>query len=226
MGIDLVNRVIFGRNDTATINLDWAVSPDFSAALAECEICERAAGDADFADNLPTTDPLQEPGVPNPGPVLPGPSQPQIPGIPVATCFGRLVTVDLSRGQQPTDGDDVILGTPDRDIIEAGGGDDIVCAGGGDDIVQGGAGDDRLVGGGSNDVLVGEGGNDALEGGIGDDDICLGGAGQNVSGPGCEVARQITARIDVPILRDQGRLPDFIPRIPPTVIPSIPQVPA
>jgi hypothetical protein len=93
-----------------------------------------------------------------------------------------------------TSGADELLGTPDRDVIVAGGGadqiwgrggDDLICAGSGTDQVEGGAGRDRvygqggrdhLQGGRSNDKLLGQGGNDVLEGN-GGDDVLRGGPG-------------------------------------------------
>ncbi|MPZ24231.1 MAG: hypothetical protein GEU28_11975 [Dehalococcoidia bacterium] len=92
-----------------------------------------------------------------------------------------------------TAGDDVIVGSPDPDIIRAGGGDDIIFGGtgndtllgeGGDDELHGGQGFDRLVGGPGDDSLFGDGQNDRLLGGPGVDhmdggagrrDVCNGG---------------------------------------------------
>src|SRR5690606_15039016 len=62
-------------------------------------------------------------------------------------CRGRQVTVSLALGEQPTAGDDVILGTPAADGINALGGNDTVCGGGGNDNIDGGAGNDVLDGG-------------------------------------------------------------------------------
>src|SRR5690606_5762985 len=42
-------------------------------------------------------------------------------------CQGQEVTVDLRLGQEPTEGDDVILGTPGPDLIDGLGGDDVIC---------------------------------------------------------------------------------------------------
>ncbi len=68
-----------------------------------------------------------------------------------------------------TAGDDVLVGTPNRDVIFGGGGDDIIRAGRGNDIICGGNGDDKLRGGGGNDWLDGEEGYDVLVGGSGAD---------------------------------------------------------
>ena len=84
-----------------------------------------------------------------------------------ATCHGLSVTVDLSLGQVPTEGDDVILGTSSGNSINGLAGNDTICGGGGGDSLTGGAG---------NDLLDGEAGNDSLNPGIGDDTV-IGGAG-------------------------------------------------
>jgi Ca2+-binding RTX toxin-like protein len=103
------------------------------------------------------------------------------------TCQGKIVTVNLNLGQIPTNGDDVILGTPGDDVINAKLGDDIVCGGEGDDTIRGGGGNDILLGGPGNDIiygsdgndtLIGQDGTDILRGGNGDDSI-IGGAGDD-----------------------------------------------
>jgi Ca2+-binding RTX toxin-like protein len=109
--------------------------------------------------------------------------------VPEVTCNGLVVTVDLSKGQPPTQGDDVIRGTlgPDRidglggndticslqgdDIVNGGDGFDKVFAGLGWDILTGGAGNDKLVGGPGNDSIRGGNGNDRIQGGDGDDEL-------------------------------------------------------
>lgn len=72
----------------------------------------------------------------------------------------------------PTNGPDIIVGTP---------GDDNIDALNGNDTLIGGAGNDRLVGGGGNDQITGGAGNDKINGGAGDDfirgDFVFGGAG-------------------------------------------------
>ena len=114
--------------------------------------------------------------------------------IPPSTCHGRAVTVDLSRGELPTEGDDVILGTPQRDVIDALGGNDRVCALGGADVVvggpgrdriDGGRGADRLYGGDARDVIIARAGADWVDGGRGRDRIS-GNQGDDVlrGGPG------------------------------------------
>ena len=104
-------------------------------------------------------------------------------GTRTPTCGGRPVTVFIARGDQPTDGDDVILGTRRNDRIQGGDGDDVICGRGGDDRLDGdagadtiyaGSGDDRVSGGGGPDRLHGGAGSDALDGGAGAD-VLIGG---------------------------------------------------
>lgn len=82
-------------------------------------------------------------------------------------CDGVAVTVDLTRGEEPTEGDDVIRGTYGPDVLDGRGGDDLICGMGGDDLIRGGDGDDRLLGGGGDDQLFGDDGLDVLIGGEG-----------------------------------------------------------
>lgn len=105
---------------------------------------------------------------------------PPKPTPPSGSCSGRAATVILSAGQQPTAGNDVILGTAANDTINAGAGNDVVCGGGGDDTLLGGAG---------NDLLLGEAGNDKLKGG-GGKDVCKGGPGKDRAGT-CEKVRTV-----------------------------------
>jgi|GEM_PF-123893 len=104
------------------------------------------------------------------------------------TCDGKVVTINLNTNGGSGDGtafDDVILGTPGRDTINAGGGNDTICSGGGRDSVDGGAGDDLIFGGGGHDVLRGGSGADTIYGqpgadnirGEGGEDTLLGGTG-------------------------------------------------
>lgn len=89
-------------------------------------------------------------------------------------CGGRTVRV------VGTAGDDVLRGTPRRDVIWAGpgddmilglGGHDVICGGGGDDVIFGGDGVDRIFGGAGDDTIHGGLGSDVLRGGGGDDVI-------------------------------------------------------
>ena len=92
----------------------------------------------------------------------------------VPLCNGRLVTVDLSLGQIPTAGSDVILGTPGNDDIFALGGNDTICGMGGDDVINAGGGNDWIDGGNGNDNIQGSAGIDTIFGGLGND-VILGG---------------------------------------------------
>lgn len=109
------------------------------------------------------------------------------------TCNGLPVTVDLARGDTPTNTSDVILGTTGDDIIRGLGGDDIICGGSGRDRIWGGGGDDlifggfdidRIVGGPGNDTIHGDGGSDRIEGGPGDDVLNGDSGADRISGDG------------------------------------------
>lgn len=76
----------------------------------------------------------------------------------------------------PTDGDDVLYGTPDGDVIDAAAGNDIVLGLAGNDVIFGGEGNDLILGGDGDDVLDGGAGNDVIYGGWGDD-VLTGGGG-------------------------------------------------
>ena len=92
-------------------------------------------------------------------------------GARTRLCNGLAATVDLSLGQTPTDGDDVIVGTAGADVINAGAGNDVVCARGGADTVRGAAGRDHIFGGKGADVLRGGRGADIILGETGGDTI-------------------------------------------------------
>jgi VCBS repeat-containing protein len=80
----------------------------------------------------------------------------------------------------PTDGDDVLYGTPNGDTLDAGAGNDIalgltghdtILGGDGNDLIHGGDGDDVLEGNAGDDVLYGGWGADTLTGGTGNDQL-------------------------------------------------------
>lgn len=84
-------------------------------------------------------------------------------------------------------GNDTLVASEGKDMIEAGNGNDTVLAGSGNDLVDAGAGNDRVIagdgndavdGGTGNDVLMGGEGNDALSGGMGNDQL-FGGEGND-----------------------------------------------
>jgi hypothetical protein len=96
-------------------------------------------------------------------------------------CAGFQVTIAGSNG------DDVLMGTPDfdvihgragNDMIDGTGGDDLICAGTGDDNIRGGDGADTLLGQDGVDTLFGENGNDGVNGGDGND-MLFGGDGDD-----------------------------------------------
>jgi len=78
-----------------------------------------------------------------------------------------------------TPDDDIITGTNQPDLIFALGGDDIVTSDKGNDCVFGGEGDDILFGNEGNDYLVGDEGNDIIKGQSGND-VLVGGTGLDV----------------------------------------------
>ncbi|WP_147110398.1 CAP domain-containing protein [Tateyamaria sp. syn59] len=93
--------------------------------------------------------------------------------------------------QEPTDGNDILIGSTgsDRldgmagnDAISGRGGDDILFGGMGRDTVDGGAGDDRMSGGQQKDVMLGGSGNDRISGNGGDDRINGGDANDSIYG--------------------------------------------
>ncbi|MGB3339419.1 MAG: cadherin-like domain-containing protein [Devosia sp.] len=86
---------------------------------------------------------------------------------------------DIVRNTQTlTSGDDLHVGTPYDDDIDALDGDDIVDALAGNDLVAGGNGHDHINGGDGDDHLFGGAGDDIIFGGRGDD-IILGGDGDD-----------------------------------------------
>jgi Ca2+-binding RTX toxin-like protein len=101
-------------------------------------------------------------------------------------CHGRQAEI------VGTDGDDVLHGTPERDVIWGGPGDDeirsslgndLVCGGGGDDVLHGGRGNDEVDGGPGTDQVIGDLGDDKVLGGPGDADEVAGHLGiDNVNG--------------------------------------------
>jgi Ca2+-binding RTX toxin-like protein len=84
-------------------------------------------------------------------------------------------------------GDDVIVGGDEIDLVDAGRGNDNVSTGAGDDFVVGRAGNDTILGGEGNDRLWGGRGDDSIDGGNGNDvlggllgvNTLMGGAGSD-----------------------------------------------
>jgi Ca2+-binding RTX toxin-like protein len=102
---------------------------------------------------------------------------------PLPTCKGQTATVygDASNN--------VLIGTPGRDVIAGVEGNDRIRSGGGKDLVCGGTGNDRLKGGGGKDTLLGQAGRDLLAGGGGRGDVCKGGPGRDLVKRSCERGR-------------------------------------
>ncbi|MBT8207682.1 MAG: hypothetical protein HKN94_01650 [Acidimicrobiales bacterium] len=103
---------------------------------------------------------------------------------PGPSCFGREITVDIGKGQMPTEDADVILGTEEADTINALGGKDRICGLGGDDVIRGGEGNDYILGDAGNDMLYGEKGRDVIQGGVGNDMLDGGLNNDRMSGNG------------------------------------------
>jgi Ca2+-binding RTX toxin-like protein len=105
-------------------------------------------------------------------------------------CHGARVTIVGGEG------DDLLRGTPDRDVIWGAGGDDtilgslgndLLCGGPGADLIHGGRGNDLADGGtGDRDRVIGDLGDDKLIGGPGDYDEAAGSLGIDTvsGGPG------------------------------------------
>jgi Ca2+-binding RTX toxin-like protein len=92
-------------------------------------------------------------------------------------CHGRRATIVGSAGN------DVLRGTPGRDVIWGGGGDDEIFGSLGNDLICGGPGDDLVHGGRGNDIVDGGPGTDRAYGDLGDDKVVGGpGDGDEVSG--------------------------------------------
>lgn len=104
----------------------------------------------------------------------------QVPGFQ-----GPIIDPGTALAGGGTPGNDILNGTANADLIQAGEGNDMVYGLGGDDSLVGGDGSDVLDGGQGSDSLSGDGGNDRLIGGEGADfldgglgsDVLDGGAG-------------------------------------------------
>lgn len=96
------------------------------------------------------------------------------PGTAGIYCDNKKVTVSLALGQQPTDGDDVILGTPGNDSVNGGKGDDTICGLAGNDFLAGGPGNDKILAGDGDDIMQPGTGNDTAYGEAGNDTLSYG----------------------------------------------------
>ncbi len=85
-------------------------------------------------------------------------------------------------------GNDKILGTDVKDIVNGNAGNDKIVGAGGHDLLQGGQGNDLIAGGEGEDLLLGNKGDDDLFGGAGNDvirggqgvDVLMGNAGNDI----------------------------------------------
>ena len=79
--------------------------------------------------------------------------------------------IDLFAAINGTEGDDILIGTPERDNINGLGGDDVLQGENGRDTLSGGDGDDTIGGDNGQDFILGGEGEDILSGGDGSDRI-------------------------------------------------------
>ena len=88
-----------------------------------------------------------------------------------STLRGQVADGSEADPNQPTTGDDHLIGTNGKDVINALAGNDIVEGLAGNDTLGGGSGNDTLDGGTGKDKLVGGGGKDVLAGGAQNDTL-------------------------------------------------------
>ncbi len=150
-----------GTHETCTVDgVDRTVT--ITQGSADCQ-AQSASGQAAVLAAAPVIDQ----GPPPPAPKF---------------CEIYEVTVDLSAGELPTNGDDVILGTPGVEVINGLGGDDIICGLGGADTINGGPGSDRIYGGAGHDVINGGDERDFIFAGKGNDTVNGDGGGDFIRG--------------------------------------------
>ena len=102
-----------------------------------------------------------------------------VPPIITNPVFGDAYFVDSTKLINSLLVPQVLLGTPDNDILTGMGGNDTLQGLKGNDILQGQGGDDILFGGQDNDTLIGGEGNDQLTGDQGQD-LLTGNAGDDI----------------------------------------------
>jgi len=78
-------------------------------------------------------------------------------------------------------GDDTLIGTVNRDVLDGESGHDTISGAPGNDLLEGDSGDDRISGGTGDDTLTGDAGTDILNGGAGRDDMFGGTGGDNLN---------------------------------------------
>jgi len=81
-------------------------------------------------------------------------------------------------GLRALDGDDIIIGSSEGEVINGNAGRDLIYGTGGNNFLRGGKGDDTLLGGTNNDILNGNNDNDVVFGGDGND-VVRGGKGHD-----------------------------------------------
>ncbi len=86
----------------------------------------------------------------------------------------QLRAIVMTIGDETSDGDDIIFGTPNVDTLSGGAGNDVLFGLESDDYLDAGAHRDWLDGGAGNDSLYGGSGDDILFGGAGDDSFFAG----------------------------------------------------
>ena len=101
-----------------------------------------------------------------------------LPDVVVGSQEDGLVALWLNTSDEPTEGDDDLVGTPDADRINALEGNDTIRGGAGNDTLSGDDGDDRVVGNRGNDWLYGKDGDDLILGRLGNDRL-FGGDGDD-----------------------------------------------
>lgn len=79
----------------------------------------------------------------------------------------------LPPSNQPTDGDDRLIGSDGRDLLFGLAGDDTVVGGAGNDVLNGGTGNDTIHGGKGNDRVFGDAGADVFAFVMGDDTLTI-----------------------------------------------------
>ena len=96
----------------------------------------------------------------------------QTNGLPL--CAGLTATIVGTNGDDVIEGtfeDDVIVGLGGNDVINGASGSDTICGGDGDDIINGQSQADTIFGEAGNDTITGAAGADILDGGLGNDTI-------------------------------------------------------
>ncbi|MEO9323905.1 hypothetical protein ABFT23_10465 [Nocardioides sp. C4-1] len=120
------------------------------------------AADGDRSDQPDQPDQPDPPDPPEP----PEPPRPgAVPGVVAWEACTAIGDYDVVRFG--TEGDDVLVGGPQREVLLGLGGDDVIIGGGAEDCLVGGDGHDDLRGGDGDDVLLGDGGVDTCRPGPG-----------------------------------------------------------